>query len=173
MLSKKINMLSKKINMLSKKINMLSKKIKVVYFVLVLILQSANGVAAIMSSHKVRYRGLTYLAVHSFNFASPFQQLWTLYDAHCPASFSLQFPVFYLFNAVLNLSTNMRAADGTVMLGTLTGMLTPPDWYQNMAAALSGEVFVLPPQWLTFEVLNSVYFSGAGMGTTLPPIPEE
>ena len=150
---------------------MSKKTIKAICLFLTLILHSANSPAYMISAHYVRFWGLTYLAIQSFNYGNPSQSLWTLYDGFMPFQSALQFPIFFLLNGVLIPQITLPgSSSGTfTSVGSLSGILISPGLHL---------MTTFQPQQLTFEVLTSFYFTGAGAttstgsGTGLSVIPE-
>lgn len=149
----------------------MNKKIKAVYFSLVLVLQSGEVGSHIISAHRVRFFGLTYLAVQTFDYACPAQPAWTLYNVDVSATWAFMCPLFTLVNAALNpVRVTHNPLGEAPVVGTLTGMLTVPASYLSWAAECAGR-YVLPAQQVTFEVLQSMYFDESG--PILPTIREE
>ena len=148
---------------------MINKKIKAVCFSLILILYSVNGSGCMISAHYVKFWGLAYLAIQSFNYGNPSQPLWTLYDAFIPFQQALQLPIFFLLYGVLTPQVTITnpSSETSISTGSLSGILT---------SVAANQITTFQPQPLTFDVLNSFYLIGtggaAGTTTDLPTIAE-
>ena len=151
---------------------MFNNKTKIMCFVFLIACSCyASSVRAYtISAHVVRFWGLTYLAVQTFNYANPLQSIWTLYSSGVNILAAMQSPLFILINAELNhQKVLIDPLTGRASMGALTGVIMSPLWPQAEAIMLHDRI-VIQPQQMTFEVLNSVYFQQGA--ASLPTIPE-